>query len=75
MNTRLYASQIGGWVAGRRLKAGDTLILTEDQARHEPVVPVALQVTAEAAETTLEDPVQGPNKPPSRRRKAKAVTA
>ena len=40
MTERLYAARIDGWIAGRRMKRGQTLTLTEDAARSEPVVPV-----------------------------------
>lgn len=38
-----YISQITGWVAGRRVSVGDLLVLTEDQARYEPVTPVVVE--------------------------------
>ncbi len=30
-----------GWIAGRRVRKGDPVALTEDEARYEPVEPVA----------------------------------
>lgn len=32
-----YIARADGWVAGRRVKAGDTVLLTKEAARYEPV--------------------------------------
>jgi hypothetical protein len=60
MTTQTYAAKIDGWIAGRRRKQGDLLTLTEDQARHEPVLPVALQVQGDAASSDATNPVEQP---------------
>lgn len=37
--TRDYVATVSGWVAGRRVKEGATIQLTDKQAQHEHVVP------------------------------------
>jgi len=66
MTERLYAARIDGWIAGRRMAAGQTLTLTEDAARNEPVALV---------EAAVERTVQGPPSASARRRKPRAGKA
>ena len=73
MTRKPFVSQITGWVAGQRVQAGDRLLLTEDEARHEPVSAAPPDPVLEAG---IEEPVQSAATAPSaarpaRRRKAK----
>lgn len=39
MTQRPYITRADGWVAGRRVRAGETIALTPAAARYEPVDP------------------------------------
>lgn len=45
-----YIAAADGWIAGRPVKAGDMVRLTEREARYEPVQPAAVDGTTVQAE-------------------------
>ena len=48
-----YRALADGWIAGRRVKAGEILDLTLAQAKYEPVEPAADPAPAEPAPKAL----------------------
>lgn len=48
---------VSGWIAGRRVQAGDEIELSAAQARYEKVEPLTADPQAEAAEDTCSAPV------------------
>ncbi|MEH6775917.1 MAG: hypothetical protein V7668_18480 [Cereibacter changlensis] len=61
MSMKTYRAKAAGWIAGRRVAAGEEIRLTASQAKYEPVEPVVAETTkpsrkAKAAPAPEPDP-------------------
>jgi hypothetical protein len=63
---KLFVSTVDGWVAGRRVKAGQSLMLTDAAAQYEPVTPAGIDMST-SPDVTVVAEIAAP-----RKRKAKA---
>lgn len=56
MIVKTYRARAAGWIAGRRVAAGEEIRLTAAQAKYEPVEPVLAETTKPARKTKAAHP-------------------
>ena len=56
MSSKTYRAKAAGWIAGRRVAAGEEIRLTEAQAKYEPVEPVVAEAAKPARKAKAATP-------------------
>ncbi|MWP38071.1 hypothetical protein GQY15_10685 [Rhodobacter sphaeroides] len=74
MTKTAWRARADGWIAGRRVKAGDEVSLTAVQAKYEPVDPVEMVAVADAPAEAAASAAAEAAETGGRARKVRATT-
>ncbi|WP_444667180.1 hypothetical protein [Cereibacter changlensis] len=61
MSVKTYRAKAAGWIAGKRVAAGEEIRLTAAQAKYEPVELVVAEATAKPARKAKAAPAAEPD--------------